>query len=293
MKELIKAARWKTRQKYSQLRCRLGLGYNIWDSGEFRFVARQDDAFSHVLFVGQGHEKVEMQWCRRWIEAGNTDQSIIDCGANIGYFSAVLAQLCSLEKIIAIEGNHETAVVCKENLALLGINNAVVIQAVLAADSVEQFVIPNNPGREPWQQAVKVDGMSEVEYSVTLDEIVNQYGVYPSLVKIDCEGFEPAILKGAENLLTSIRPALMLECNDKALVGVGTNRNELFALLRRYNYRTFHLASFTSHFPLGIECSEEFPSSEFNFAAIPNDEQNMRRWVCSSKDQYDLSIIKK
>jgi hypothetical protein len=40
----------------------------------------------------------------------------------------------------------------------------------------------------------------------------------PSLVKIDCEGYEPFILKGCRQLLQLRRAAFMVECNDSALL---------------------------------------------------------------------------
>lgn len=278
MKITLDAIRWKARQKYSQIRCYLGGGYHIWQVEDgIRFVSQQGDAFSHVLYVCKGHEKVETNWCCQWIKAGEVGQSIIDCGANIGYFSAVLAQSCSLNQIFAIEGNKHTAELCKHSFNILGIKNVKVIEAVLSANSSDKYIIPDLPGREPWQQAVKADS-SNIACTITLDEIVAKYNINPSLVKIDCEGFETFILQGAKYLLASIRPAFMIECNDNAMKLAGTSRYELFRLLHNCNYKLFHLASFIGAQPLGVECDDNFSSTEFNFAAIPNDNNNLKRW---------------
>ncbi|MGI8481102.1 MAG: FkbM family methyltransferase, partial [Chthoniobacterales bacterium] len=99
-----------------------------------------------------------------------------------------------------------------------------------------------------------------------------------ALIKIDCEGFETRILRGANSLLSISRPALMIECNDPALEASGSNRRELFQLLRSYSYRLFHLASFTGNYPFGVAIDESFPAVEFNFAAIPDDAPNLERW---------------
>ncbi|NEO44553.1 MAG: FkbM family methyltransferase, partial [Moorea sp. SIO4A3] len=161
MKNLASALRWKARQKYSQIRCYLGGGYYIWQAEDgIKFVSRRGEAFSHVLYVCQGHEKIEMKWCRRWIETGEPGQSVIDCGANIGYFSAVLAQACSLNQILAIEGNRNTAEFCRQNFNILGLKNVTVVEAVLSASSADSYVIPDIPGQEPWQRAVKVEASS-------------------------------------------------------------------------------------------------------------------------------------
>lgn len=270
------SVRWKLRQKYSQFRSRLGGGRYVWQvEPGIRFVARSDDAFSHVLFVCRGHEVAEMQWCRRWLAP---EDSVIDCGANAGYFSAYLAQACGLEQIVAVEGNHRTASICADNLAVLGINNATVVEAILSANEKENLVIPDLPGREPWQRATQVDEGTPSANVTTLDLISEQHRLQPSLIKIDCEGFEPFILRGATRLLSVERPAFMVECNDDALHAAKTSRLDLFSIFRKHDCALFHLASFDSHHPFGISCDERFPSREFNFAAIPNDASALEKW---------------
>lgn len=277
--QFLNKVHWKSRQKYSQIRCYLNNGYYVWNlADQVKFVSRQGDAFSHVLYVCKGHEKVEMNWCQQWIKAEQARQSVIDCGANIGYFSAVLSQACPLDQILAVEGNHNTAELCRQNLKILNLKNIHVVEAILSANESDCYIIPNNPGKEPWQRAIQASPASTTSHTKTLDRLISDFQLTPSLVKIDCEGFETLILKGACSLLNTIRPAFMIECNDSALQASGTNRYELFNLLRSFNYKLFHLASFTGSYPLGIALEDNFESSEFNFAAIPNNQSNLDRW---------------
>jgi len=279
LKIVIEKVIWKGKQKYSQIRCQLGGGQFIWNLDDHvNFVSYKDDLFSHVLYVCRGHEKIEIDWCERWLKLDQSPQSVVDCGANIGYFSAVLAQRCSLGKILAIEGNQRTAKLCEKTFDILNLKNGHVVKAILSENNADWYSIPDRLGREPWQNAVKVAvGANDIQ-TTTLDQVVSDFRVSPSLVKIDCEGFEPLILRGATYLLNSIRPAFMIECNDSALELAGTNRHELFNLLRQCDYKLFHLASFTGFYPLGIEIDNAFPSSEFNFVAIPCDQNNLERW---------------
>ena len=282
--------RWKLRQKYSQVRSLIGGGRYIWQvEPNIRFVARSDDAFSHVLFVCEGHEKVELQWCRQWLSPGD---SIIDCGANLGYFSAYLAQAVRLERLIAVEGNSRIASICADNFAVLGIKNATVVPAILAASDAEALMIPDMPGREPWQRAVRAEGTTSVSAVSTLDTLVETYQLRPSLVKIDCEGYQPFILKGASRLLSVQRPAFMVECNDNALAAANTNRSALFTIFREHDYALFHLVSFESFHPFGIGCDETFPAAEFNLAAIPNDPSSLEKWRRTSSAVNALESVR-
>ncbi|MBC7927994.1 MAG: FkbM family methyltransferase [Bryobacteraceae bacterium] len=272
------SVRWKLRQKYSEFRSLIGGGRHVWEvEPGVRFVATSGDAFSHVLYVCGGHENTEMRWCTEWL---TQDDSVIDCGANIGYFSAYLAQKCHLARIIAVEGNRRTAQTCAANLSLLGLGHVTVIEAILAENTKQALSIPDSAGREPWQSVVSIGEQTERAGTITttLDMLVEKHRLAPALVKIDCEGFEPFILRGATRLLSEIRPAFMIECNDQALLAVNTRREELFSVLRNHDYQLFHLASFDGYRPFGIPCDESFPSQEFNFAAIPGDVRSLEKW---------------
>jgi FkbM family methyltransferase len=274
------AIRWQFRQKYSQFRSRLGGGHFFWrvEPG-ICFVARSGDAFSHLLFVSGGHEIKEMKWCRRWLRAGD---SVIDCGANIGYFSAYLAQASAPERILAVEGNHRTAAVCSQNMSLLNLDNVTVVEAILAANAADRLIIPDVAGREPWQRASPAQEGGQAARVTTLDLLSAKHEVRPSLIKIDCEGFETFVLRGASRLLGETRPAFMVECNTAALEAAGTNRDELFSVFSEHDYALFHLASFDSEKPFGIPCDANFPSADFNLAAISNDAVSLKRWRRSS-----------
>jgi FkbM family methyltransferase len=226
-----------------------------------------------------------MSWCTAWLKLGSSPQTVIDCGANIGYFSAILAQQCDLKRAIAIEGNPKTAHLCRKTLKVLNLEYVELIQAILADHPTESYVIPDQPGREPWQQAIKADSAQpdQAVRTLTLDNLVLDLRLQPDLIKIDCEGFETLILRGAIKTLKAYKPALMVECNDRALQAAGSDRRELFGVLRSLGYQLFHLASFTDYHPAGIAIAETFPSSEFNFAAISSDDESITRWHDSMK----------
>ena len=58
----------------------------------------------------------------------------------------------------------------------------------------------------------------------------------PSLVKIDIEGFELEALKGANRLLSSIRPKLLMEIHPFQLTLSGGSEDKLFQSFREHQY---------------------------------------------------------
>jgi hypothetical protein len=52
--------------------------------------------------------------------------------------------------------------------------------------------------------------------TITLDQWREQSGLCPGFIKIDVENHEPAVLRGAEQLLRTCRPALLIEIHSPA-----------------------------------------------------------------------------
>ncbi len=74
-----------------------------------------------------------------------------------------------------------------------------------------------------------------------------------ALIKVDVEGHELAVFRGAERTLSTLRPALLFESECRHLAG--RTPHETFAYLRRFGYR----GAFFS--PTGLRPVEEFDPS--------------------------------
>jgi hypothetical protein len=71
---------------------------------------------------------------------------------------------------------------------------------------------------------------------ITIDEAVGALGRKPVLIKIDVEGFEARVLRGADQLLNSGEPpAICFEWNPVTMGELRTSPDELLRLLRSYH----------------------------------------------------------
>ena len=59
-----------------------------------------------------------------------------------------------------------------------------------------------------------------------------------SYIKLDAEGEEVAILRGAINTIMEHKPAMLIEVNKAALARTGTSEEELLSVLHTYGYET-------------------------------------------------------
>lgn len=233
-----------------------------------------EDVSSHNIYIKGSYEEEELNWCANWLRDGD---DFVDCGANIGYYSACLSQLRKLGEVLAIEGNDTCYERCEKTFRMLSVPNVDLIKGILHSDEGVSLNIPDLPGEEGLQHAVEGSG-TDGSLSITLDQLIEEKNCNPSLIKIDCEGAEMEILKGAKRTLAERKPAWLIEVNDNALVRSGTKREELFPMLNDAGYKLFHIASTYANIPLGVEVDVGLQSWSFNMAVIPNDPRNIERW---------------
>jgi len=141
----------------------------------------------------------------------------IDVGANVGQYSAVLARaLQGLGLVLAFEPNplaYEALVKGCRNKLVLPLSCALSNRSGIGTLSV-----PLSPTGEMQIQLGSIEEsprkMGHQRFSVALERLdtflpVLNLGV--SVVKIDVEGFELEVLKGAEKLLSEQRPPIVIE----------------------------------------------------------------------------------
>lgn len=161
-------------------------------------------------------------WLKSKMEQGF---SFLDIGANAGYFSLLAAKYSANknQRIIAIEP-------IKENLELIenhiGLNNFSSIEilpiAVADTDRVVEFTSSSNLAANTYHEG---SSLFEISPKISiqakcLDTICDSLGLKKFVVKIDVEGAELDVLKGAKNTLLKHRPELMLathECHNKGV----------------------------------------------------------------------------
>lgn len=143
---------------------------------------------------------------KEWIVKNSAiDFVSIDCGANIGYYSILLASLSPLGFVYAVEPT-DTAEMCRLNLEHNGIKNYRLIN----------LAISNKSGNRT-DKIYKIWGSPPLirEFSfITLDKLVEDYNIKKlDLVKIDLDSYDYEALLGAEQTLLRLRPSLIVELN--------------------------------------------------------------------------------
>jgi FkbM family methyltransferase len=143
---------------------------------------------------------------------------VCDIGANKGSFTFWLARWCNLGRVIAFEPQPEIASRLASNCRTLNFSNVLVEPiGVYSVSGSQTLTVPrgHSPGAALNGAAVKIDG--DISYSVPVVSLDDYFaaGVRISLLKIDVEGAELHVLRGAERILKTFRPTLVVECETR------------------------------------------------------------------------------
>jgi FkbM family methyltransferase len=152
---------------------------------------------------------------------------VIDVGANIGYYALQEAKKCPL--IIALEPDPKNYETLKLNISL---NNSYNIRTYnVAAGDKEGEVYFNSDEVSNWRR-VSSRGSTKVKV-IRLDDWFCGKVDY---LRMDTEGYELNILKGAEGIIKDSKPGMFIEVHNYLLRDYGSIPREFYSLLAEYDY---------------------------------------------------------
>ena len=166
--------------------------------------------------------------------------SILDIGTNIGETLLQFARLTGPGgRVTGFEPVPENYRKCFHNISLNNFKTIRVEQLALS-DKAETLFFEEATNRNSGGIFMhrQQQGASSAVQAVTLDEFVRKEGVSKvDLIKIDVEGFETNVLKGASYTCTSFHPVLFVEVDQQNLQRQGSSAEELQQIIRDYGYR--------------------------------------------------------
>lgn len=128
---------------------------------------------------------------------------VLDVGANIGYYSVTASSLVGPEgRVLSIEPDPSHFARLRRSLAANGCGNAVPLQAA-AADREGELELYLSEENSSDHAAYPVPGRRHVTVrAADLDTLADEQGLpRVDFVKIDVQGFEPAVLRGMRGIL--------------------------------------------------------------------------------------------
>lgn len=198
----------------------------------------------------------------------------IDVGAHIGSVIAGVGRHSNPAHIIAIEAIPEKVVALRKNFPAAEIIETAVSDQETDADFIVDI---SRPGFSSLNAAVAADTLSSrtIRVKVTkLDSVVPHDGI--DLIKIDVEGAELGVLRGAEAVVNGSRPTIMFESGATEMDGFP--RSHLWQWFEDHDYEVT-LPMRVAHTSPGLtletfQACHYYPRITTNFYGIPKERRD-------------------
>jgi FkbM family methyltransferase len=195
--------------------------------------------------------------------------TVVEVGANIGTHSIALARACAPGRLYLFEPQQRVFQLLCANLALNGIQNAIAYPEA-CGDAPGFVIVPtldygaeNNFGGI----SVRPDGEGAQGLKVRATPLDSLGLTDCHVIKIDVEGFEAQVLRGAAETIRKFRPVLYVENDRRA------HQQEVISLIADMGYRLYwHLPPLFSADNFN-GCAENVfgPIVSVNMLAIPQE----------------------
>jgi FkbM family methyltransferase len=199
--------------------------------------------YRRVLRSFTDADEPDLRVVRELVQRGTT---AIDLGANIGIYTKVLSDLVGPTGIvISVEPVPQTYAILSRNVKSLAMTNVACVNAAISdTDGKLVMMLPEyDTGGTNFYQArvvatrnqIPADSKRYIQVRAVRLDTLTAGAAAVSFVKCDVEGHEMACLSGAEMILTSHRPAWLIEVSGDP-DAEGTSAKKLFELFAGHSY---------------------------------------------------------
>ena len=169
----------------------------------------------------------------------NEQLNIIDVGANIGDTVALIKSSNNNVTFLCVEGNPAYSLLLKKNYYK---DNSVEIEEIFCSDisEIKNINLDAKSGTATIDLSSISDNQAEF---LTLDEIIKKHSEFSNIdfIKVDTDGFDYKVLRGAINILKSQQPFVFFELDKSFLYKNSENIMSIFDLFENSKYENFIL----------------------------------------------------
>ncbi len=208
--------------------------YNFFS--DLSFFLEPSSSYGALTFYTKLPDYYEMSYLLNNL---NDSDYFIDIGANIGIFTLLASSKVKKGKLFAFEPNKNVKDKLEKNIKLNNIKNCNVIGKIVSDENKKMFFELNSTSELSRISLKKTDRSSNID-SVTLDEfIVENRLTRVNFLKIDVEGAECLVLKGAnKSLKRKLIRNIIFEVNPSSK-DFNCDAQSTLALLHSSKYKIF------------------------------------------------------
>ena len=227
------------------------------------FFPAQRKGFGKFIYAFREYYEPELAYLEKVLSPGKV---FIDVGANFGVYTLVASKLVGTSgRVIAFEPTAQSFAILRQNIALNHFANVRAFQFALAQRRGKAWLyhgwdpVGNSLGKDPLcgneGEEVQTEALDKLLEEKDIDRV--------HAIKIDVEGAEELVLRGAIRCLTTNRPIVIFEFNPGCAARLGLSPCGARDLLESLGYE----------FVLLGDCARsnnpEARPTYFNIVAIP------------------------
>ena len=180
------------------------------------FLVPHNDLIARQIRSYGAHTRPEIAMVRECLRPGDT---VVDVGAHIGTFAVPMAYSVGWAgRVLAVEPNPESFELLEFNVVLNGLDQVISIHDhALSSAEGELLLVPDesvNAGATHLSTEGRSADTDVLVRTVSLDSFLADLDSVPTtvdLIKIDVEGMEEAVIRGATKTIEDQRPIVYFE----------------------------------------------------------------------------------
>lgn len=231
----------------------------------FRFHCRLDDWLGQYVWLTGSYERMTSLVMSHLMRSGDI---AMDIGANIGFFSLLLAQKAGIDgHIYAFEPIPSVQAELDQNINLNKLSNITVIQAAVT-DQDGELTIYEGPSDHRGISSLRPLHNARNTLLIRGMRLDNHFLSLPSLrlIKIDVEGAEQLALSGMAEIIARHHPYIILEFTDSYLSNFGGSASSLESWLLERDYSLYRI---TNEGLLALDVKKQELPFQYNVLCIP------------------------
>lgn len=240
--------------------------HEIYIEGEKVCFSVEDEASKRWFYPRYADSMHEPGTTQVFAHLAKKSNVIFDVGSHIGWFSCI-AGVISDGQVHSFEMNKKYYERSIRNTKINGIDNINVQNiAVTRSKGVEEFDEDHSSLFGKVKNGIKIK-------STSLDNYSEEKEIRPDLIKIDVEGKEVEVIKGAKNTIQKSKPKMIIELHPNYLKEASEGMDFLFSFLERKEYEVWKIKDFREERAKSekIELEDFRPSRNTSILAQPKE----------------------
>ena len=214
-----------------------------WDC-KFYLPPKFRKAGSSGIYILRDKYESSLTYLDRFLEP---NQTFIDGGANFGIYTVAASKIVGDSgNVLSFEPSVESFPVLERNVKLNEFSNVKLFNSALSSEEgiSRLYHIDNAPNSYSLNSDSKKSTTFEEVSTKTLDGIVNHNNIQKvDLIKLDVEGAEEEVLKGAKSLLLRDKPKVLFEIGSRNSSNISGDPQGAWNYLKQMDYRFFSIKS--------------------------------------------------